>query len=158
MAEPIEQGPRVDEPQLNPNLDAPPAALPVPVSPAEASPPASLGRLDLLLLALLMVLAFLLGSFAAANSDVWLQLASGRRIAQGEWTVGVDPFSFATEAGFTHPAVRWVEHSWLYAARFLCPLRLSRRRRFGRGESRGRGGSPGAYYEYPAKKGRASSP
>ena len=74
-----------------------------------------MARLDILLLLLLLVLSFLLASFAASNSDVWLHLASGRRIAQGEWTVGVDPFSFATEASPAHPAVRWVEHSWLYS-------------------------------------------
>src|SRR5437879_9159883 len=82
---------------------------------AAPTPPASLERLDLLLLVLLLALTFLVASFAAANSDVWLHLASGKRIAQGAWTIGVDPFSFATEANATRPAVPWVEHSWLYS-------------------------------------------
>ncbi len=118
MAEPNAQEPQGDAPQPDSTLGAPPVVVPEPVPPADAVPPASLARLDLILLALLLILAFLLGSFAAANSDVWLQLASGKRIAHGEWAVGVDPFSFATEAGPTHPAVRWVEHSWLYALVF----------------------------------------
>ena len=64
---------------------------------------------------LLFALTFLISSFSADNSDVWLNLASGRLIAQGEWTVGVDPFSFATEATATRSAVPWVQHSWLYS-------------------------------------------
>jgi tetratricopeptide (TPR) repeat protein len=72
-------------------------------------------RLDIILVLLLLALSFLVGSFAATNSDVWLQLASGRQIAQGDWTVGVDAFSFATEGTATRPAVPWVQHSWLYS-------------------------------------------
>ncbi|HWY85262.1 MAG TPA: hypothetical protein VNX28_00985, partial [Gemmataceae bacterium] len=85
---------------------------------AAATAPASLERMDILLLMLLLLLAFLIGSFAAANSDVWLHLASGRLVAQGEWTIGVDPFSFASEATATHPAVTWVHQSWLFSLLF----------------------------------------
>ena len=67
---------------------------------------------------MLLVLTFLVSSFAAANSDVWLHLASGRLIAQGEWTVGVDPFTFASEATATRPAIVWVQHSWLFSLLF----------------------------------------
>ncbi len=77
--------------------------------------PANLERLDFILLILLLVLTFLVGSFAAVNSDVWMNLASGRLIAQGEWNIGVDPFSFATEAIATRAAIPWVQHSWLYS-------------------------------------------
>src|SRR5690349_19264004 len=115
MAEQNEPGTQVDASQAG--ID-PLAKTPAAPAPASAAAPASLARLDLLLLALLLVLAFLLGSFAAANSDVWLHLASGRRIAEGQWAIGVDPFSFATEASAAHPAVRWVEQSWLFSLLF----------------------------------------
>jgi hypothetical protein len=94
-------------------------AIPLPSAPAApvvaAQPPGVLTGSDMLLALLLTALAFLLGSFAANNSDVWMNLASGQRIAEGEWSVGVDPFSFATEATDTRPAVVWVEHGWLYS-------------------------------------------
>jgi hypothetical protein len=86
-------------------------------APAEAGAPVVappiLERLDLVLVAFLLALAFLVGSFAASNSDVWLYLASGRHIAHGEWTIGVDPFSFATEATPGRSAVFWVQPTWL---------------------------------------------
>lgn len=103
-------------------LDDGPIPLPATNSstvPVAAEPaPAMLQRLDVLLLGLVLVLAFLVGSFAATNSDVWLHLASGRQIAQGQWTIGVDPFSLATEATPDHPAVDWVQQSWLYSLLF----------------------------------------
>ncbi len=112
--------------QISPFVPAAPGgqdvSLPAAPPPADLTVPeplpAILERVDWLLVGLLLVLAFLLGSFAATNSDVWLQLASGRRIAEGRWTIGVDPFSFATEATTVRPAVPWVEHSWLYSLAF----------------------------------------
>ncbi|MCI0642276.1 MAG: hypothetical protein L0Y72_21610 [Gemmataceae bacterium] len=86
----------------------PPATAPVP------KPPAWLDRCDVMLVFLLLVLTFLVGSFAATNSDIWMQLATGRLIAEGDWTVGHDPFSVATEATGSRPAVPWINHSWLW--------------------------------------------
>jgi hypothetical protein len=94
-------------------IPLPPVATPtVPI--AAEKPPAGLERIDIVLTALLLIFTFLISSFAATNSDVWMHLASGRRIAQGEWTIGVDPFAFTTEATTSRPAVPWVQHSWLY--------------------------------------------
>jgi len=56
----------------------------------------------------LLVLAFFLGSTPAGNSDLWLNLATGRALAQGEFHFGFEPFT-CTE---TH--VYWVHSSWLY--------------------------------------------
>jgi len=88
-----------------------------PVSPVleAAAMPAILEKMDVSFVVLLLVLSFFLGSYAATNPDAWLQLASGRLIAQGEWNIGVDPFSFTTEATATSPAVYWVHQSWLYS-------------------------------------------
>src|SRR5262245_27104064 len=82
------------------------------------APPPLVERLDKLLVLLLLILAFLVGSFAATNTDVWLQLASGRHIAEGAWTIGVDPFAYTTEATPARPAVYWVQHSWLFSLVF----------------------------------------
>ena len=72
-------------------------------------------RADFILLALILVLAFFLGSFIATNTDLWLHLAVGQRMSAGEFTFGVDPFSWLTEAADGQPAVAWVHHSWLYS-------------------------------------------
>ncbi len=56
------------------------------------------------------VLAFLAASFLARNSDVWVHLASGKRLLAGEYVPGSDPFSFA-------PGDRtWVNHSIFFDA------------------------------------------
>ncbi len=65
-------------------------------------------RLDWVLVGLVLVLAFFLGSFAVANTDYWLHLATGRLIAHGEYTFGTDPFAVATDG------VYWVNHAWLF--------------------------------------------
>ncbi|MCI0380767.1 MAG: hypothetical protein L0215_24555 [Gemmataceae bacterium] len=97
-------------------LDAEVIPLPPPPAPAPApTPPAWLDRCDVMLAFLLLVLTFLMGSFAASNSDIWMQLATGRLIAEGDWTVGHDPFSVATEAAGSRPAVPWINHSWLWS-------------------------------------------
>lgn len=61
-----------------------------------------------LTVAMLLLLTFLLASFAIRNSDFFLRLATGRLIAQGEHQFGVDPFSFTTDN------VYWANPSWLY--------------------------------------------
>ncbi|MFN4258243.1 MAG: hypothetical protein ACK4RK_03040 [Gemmataceae bacterium] len=64
--------------------------------------------LDYLLMGAVLLLAFLLASFPARNSDIWLHLASGRLLADGRYTFGEDPFAYTTQG------VYWVNHSWLY--------------------------------------------
>src|SRR5438105_791178 len=109
-----------------PAAPAPPAASeqitatpPAPVTPAvqaaAQTAPAWLYRTDLAILGLLLVLTFLLGSFTATNSDIWMHLAIGQRISEGNFTFGVDPFSWVSEASDGKPAVFWVHHSWLYS-------------------------------------------
>jgi tetratricopeptide (TPR) repeat protein len=74
--------------------------------------PESLARqalgLDRALVVVTLVLAFLLGSFAARNTDLWLHLASGRLLAHGDYHFGHDPFTY------TCPDSRWVNHAWLW--------------------------------------------
>jgi hypothetical protein len=65
-------------------------------------------RLNVAIVAAVLVLAFLVASFPAKNSDLWMHLATGREIASGRYQVGTDPFSYNSE-GLT-----WVNHSWLY--------------------------------------------
>lgn len=89
-----------------------------PRSPGESERPAALGQpeeprdllagLDAALLVGVPLFAFLLASTAASNSDLWLHLAAGRLIASGQYSFGVDPFSFTTEG------VYWANHAWLY--------------------------------------------
>ncbi|HTU88840.1 MAG TPA: hypothetical protein VMF69_01975, partial [Gemmataceae bacterium] len=64
--------------------------------------------LDRLLMVGVVALAFLLASLPARNSDVWMDLATGRLLAHGQYRFGVDPFSF------TSNGARWVNPSWLY--------------------------------------------
>jgi hypothetical protein len=85
----------------SPPPDVPPAAgvagdsipLSNPPGPAPEAPGTAPGPLDSILLVLLAVLAFLLASFPARNSDVWLHLAAGRT-----WTAA---FPHSTEGNST---------------------------------------------------------
>ena len=89
---------------------APPSAAPVKVTKPRMSPEAFdkiTARLDAALVALVLVFAFVTACFAVRNSDFFQYLAIGRLIAHGEYHIGKDPFSFATDG------VRWVDHSWL---------------------------------------------
>src|SRR6202011_5711218 len=63
--------------------------------------------LDKLLAILVCLLAFLLASTPARNSDLWLHLASGRSLVQGQTVHGADPFASTTTGVF------WVNHTWL---------------------------------------------
>ena len=48
-----------------------------------------------------------------------MQLAIGQRLSEGTLTLGVDPFSWATEAqGRNMPPTFWVHQSWLYSWAF----------------------------------------
>lgn len=93
------------------------AANDSPTSPSEAPAPqptriprpigSHIAWLDYGLVAVVLVLAVLLGSFAARNSDLFLRLATGRLIAQGAYSFGVDPFSYTSTSA-------WIHHSWLF--------------------------------------------
>jgi tetratricopeptide (TPR) repeat protein len=63
--------------------------------------------LDVALSVLVLFFAFLLASLPARNSDLWMHLASGRLLADGQYQIGVDPFAF------TSSGIYWVNHSWL---------------------------------------------
>jgi tetratricopeptide (TPR) repeat protein len=65
-------------------------------------------RLDWVIVGLVVILAFLLASFAVRNSDFWIHLATGRLAANGEWNFGSNPFAYST------PQTYWANHSWLY--------------------------------------------
>lgn len=85
---------------------APPAPKREPLTPETMAE--EIDRLDRVLVGLLVLLAFLLGSFVAKNHDFWFQLASGRSIAHGGVQSGQDPFAFTTSGA------AWVNPSWLY--------------------------------------------
>lgn len=93
--------------------EAPPAEVP-PIDAAATKPltwPAWFASADFLLAALVVLLAFLVASFVARNSDVWLHLAAGKRLFSGEYIPGgSDPFSYSAA---DRP---WVNHSWLFDA------------------------------------------
>jgi hypothetical protein len=98
-------------------------AIPLP-SPAEAPsapPPESarrgaeqaarvMSRLDLVLAAVVLALAFMVASFKVQNSDFFQHAATGRYIAHGRTDVllGDDPFSFATAGR------HWVNNAWFF--------------------------------------------
>src|SRR5437868_4775521 len=83
--------------------------LPPPPEPSSAAElAAELSRLDRVLVVMTVVFAFLCTSFTARNSDFWMHLATGRLVAQGEYTIGVDPFAYTTTGQY------WANHAWLY--------------------------------------------
>src|SRR5262245_41837307 len=59
----------------------------------------------LILPGLVVLLAFLLASFPARNSDLWIHLASGRQLSQGDFPHTLQPSS---------ATVKGSEHTWLY--------------------------------------------
>jgi len=66
------------------------------------------GWLDGILVALVLIFAFLIASFPATNPDFFRQAATGRLLIQGAYHFGVDPFTFSGDQ------VYWVNHSWLF--------------------------------------------
>src|SRR5690349_16237690 len=66
-----------------------------------------LGRLDFVLVGLVLGLALLLGSFAAHTSEPWMHLATGKALLNGTYHFGADPFAQTTTGTY------WVNHSWL---------------------------------------------
>jgi hypothetical protein len=100
------------------------AQAPLPPAPSIESPPTPAApevaptwplKADFAILAMLLIFSFFLASFVASNSDLWLHLAIGKRISEGNFAFGVDPYSWATEAFGGKPAVYWVHHSWLFS-------------------------------------------
>jgi len=90
---------------------APAAAPPIDPPPSTSKPlgwPAWFSPADFLLATLAITLAFLVASFIARNSDVWVHLAAGKRLLTGEYRPGTDPFSY-TGADRT-----WVNHNLIY--------------------------------------------
>lgn len=94
-------------PPAQPVPDAAPAEKP---APKPANWPGWFSGADAIIALLAVGLAFLAASFAARNSDLWVHLAAGKRLFNGEYKLGTDPFSYAGEAR------RWVNHSWLFDA------------------------------------------
>lgn len=92
-----------------------PTPPPAPEPPADSKPvaqpatwPQWFATADAVLAALAVGLAFLVASFAARNSDLWLHLATGKRLVSGEYRFGSDPFSYSAADRV------WVNHSWLW--------------------------------------------
>ena len=79
--------------------------LPEPAPPSPVQP--DLSRVDLLLASMVILLAFLVASTPAHNSDLWLHLATGRAIADGSYRFQGDPF-------IHDAATSWIAHTWLY--------------------------------------------
>jgi tetratricopeptide (TPR) repeat protein len=57
---------------------------------------------------LVVLLAFLLGSSPARNSDVWRHLATGRALVEGSYWPGAEPFAYTTDGA------GWVNPAWLF--------------------------------------------
>ncbi|MEJ5275637.1 MAG: hypothetical protein WHU94_06990, partial [Thermogemmata sp.] len=100
-----------------PVADTPPQQVPTAVGSDRRAVPAASSHqgprwfhlVDHLLVVLVVVLVFFLASFPARNSDVWLHLASGKRILTGEYFPGGhDPFSYSAADRV------WVHHCWLF--------------------------------------------
>ena len=92
---PDEPEPGQPNPEENASTNASPPEIVTAPAPVKAlSWPAWFAGADFLLAAVAIVLAFLIASFAARNSDVWLHLATGQRLLTGEYRPGTDPFSY----------------------------------------------------------------
>jgi hypothetical protein len=87
-----------------------PVAVVAPTVPAapEGGGPTGVASSAAVLVGLVMALAVVLASFPARNSDLWLHLATGRLLAEGDHRFGPDPFT-ATVAGASG-----LNPSWLY--------------------------------------------
>jgi tetratricopeptide (TPR) repeat protein len=97
-----EQGIQEEQPAVS---EAPP---PVPALTPEESFALWRQRMDVVLVALVLLLAFELGLFPARNPDLLMNRAVGRLVAHGDYDFYSDPFTYTTEG------VRWVNHSWLF--------------------------------------------
>src|SRR5262249_47568402 len=105
-------------PPVQPSAEAAPPGQPAgtiplpprPAVPPPAAPPAlrrGLAVFDAVLVAVVLLLALLVASFPARNSDLWLHLATGRLLAERKLDFGSDPFAYTTAGAL------WVNHSWV---------------------------------------------
>lgn len=85
---------------------------------SQGKPPVRPYAIEGLLILSICVLAFLLASTPARNSDLWLHLASGRWLSAAWLPDGTEPFSSTTQGLF------WVNHSWLSDFLFYETYRL----------------------------------
>ena len=101
--------PAVDAPSVE-EIPLPPIQVPPPSPPKpETLPPSNfLSALDVFQAAGVVLFAFLIASFAVRNSDFFQHIATGRLIAEGNYSFGHDPFSYTTEG------TTWVNHAWLF--------------------------------------------
>jgi tetratricopeptide (TPR) repeat protein len=65
-------------------------------------------RFDQAINLLIILFAFVAASFIARNTDVWLHMAAGRMIADGNYVFGQDPFTYTTTGKY------WANHAWLF--------------------------------------------
>ena len=79
-----------------------------PSSIAQARWPAWFKPIDVALAILVTILAFLLASYTARNSDIWRHLGTGRLLVQGQYPIGGDPLSF------TGADRGWVNSNWIF--------------------------------------------
>lgn len=83
--------------------------LPAPaVAPPEPPARTPWPLLDYALVLVVLLFACVVAATTARNSDLWLHLATGHALVQGQYHFGVDPFAQDT-AG-----VYWVNTNWLY--------------------------------------------
>jgi hypothetical protein len=116
MSSPEDIQPAPSAPQAAPSEAVAPAdqgrisLAPIDAAPAPATDHTPLIRrltfLDGVMVFLLLVFAFVTTATEVSNSDILLHLATGRLIAQGQFSYA-DPFCFTTSGW-------WVNHSWLF--------------------------------------------
>ena len=103
--------PPADAPVPTPDAPTDPAAPPPPVEPPkQAVWPHWFVGVDKALIVFALLFAFLMASFAARNSDIYRHLAAGKRLLNGTYSLGSDPFSY-TGADAKRP---WVNQEWLF--------------------------------------------
>lgn len=106
---PPPEEPGQPNPEENVSANAPPPDSVAGPTPTKAlSWPGWFASADFLLAAVAIMLAFLVASFTARNTDIWLHLAAGQRLLTGEYRPGSDPFSY------TGGERTWVNHSILF--------------------------------------------
>ena len=86
----------------------PPETPGTPTAPKNVAWPLWFTGADVVLAALALILAFMVASFVARNTDIWLHLAAGKRLLADEYRLGTDPFSYSAA---DRP---WVNHSLFF--------------------------------------------
>jgi hypothetical protein len=85
-----------------------PSPAPRPKAPDTARTIRTVAQLNAILIGLLLLLAFVLAFFAARNTDIWMHLGAGKRLLEGQYHFGNDPFAHTTRDTV------WVNHAWLF--------------------------------------------